>query len=543
MTEKQLSALWPRLTQLLKPIGIICILSVLVWVTPAIAQGTVKAPIVIDGTELFEVESSGKFEADNRARGINFQLQAAIELDEPPTVQVNADNPNLPIISLNNDHLLTITSEDAIPGRTQLNQANIWASQIENAIVRAQYERSLPYLRGSVMQAIVLFSLAFILHWTLGRFWRRTLGPELRAVTHIPDPDAPSANTQPATSVDLFLGLLLMAVRVGIWLGAALYISNLFPWTRQWSYRVIEILSNSFISPIFTLGNNQYSIINLLILVVLLFGLQIVTRTITNLVKTRILRVTVVNRGAREAIAFVIRYTLLFIGALVLLQIWGIDLSSLAILASALGIGIGLGLQDLAKDIGSGLMLMFERPIQVGDFVQVGGFEGTIERIGARSTLVRTLDHISIIVPNSRFLSAEIINWSHDNPVSRLHLPVGVAYGSNMDVVRSALLAAATEHPKVLASPRPQVIFKGFGESSLNLELLVWIAEPSKQLILKSELYFSLEAQFRKHQIEIPFPQQDVHVRTGNLPIELSPQLEQTLQQLLQLSQNGKGKG
>jgi small-conductance mechanosensitive channel len=241
-------------------------------------------------------------------------------------------------------------------------------------------------------------------------------------------------------------------------------------------------------------------------------------------------------------IALVIRYGLLFIGGLVILQIWGIDLSSLALLASALGIGIGLGLQDIARDIGSGVVLLFERPIQVGDFVQVGSFEGTIERINARSTLVRTLDHISIIVPNSRFLSDEVINWSHGNPVSRLHVPVGIAYGSNIEDARSALLDAAQEHPRVLSTPKPQVFFKAFGDNSLNLELLVWTAEPSKHILIKSELYFSIEAKFRKYNVQVPFPQRDLHLRTGSVPLEFSPEMEQTLQQLLRMSQNGNGK-
>jgi small-conductance mechanosensitive channel len=167
---------------------------------------------------------------------------------------------------------------------------------------------------------------------------------------------------------------------------------------------------------------------------------------------------------------------------------------------------------------------LFERPIQVGDFIEVGDLHGTVERIGARSTEIRTLDRVSIIVPNSRFLDSEVINWSHDNPLSRLHLPVGVAYGSDPHQIRSLLLETAAGHPKVLSSPPPQVFFKGFGDSALDFELLVWTAEPNKQFLLKSDLYFRLYEAFSQHQIEIPFPQQDLHLRSGRL--ELSPQLE-----------------
>ncbi|WAL62422.1 mechanosensitive ion channel family protein [Thermocoleostomius sinensis] len=508
--------------------------------SPAIAQETSPLPrasVVVDGTELFQLGSPGTYEAEERAEKANRQIRTAITTGQPPSITVSGSE-QLPTLELNGEQLLTITEEDLVPGQSGRAQAREWAERIETAIEQAQEQRTSGYLRIAAIQAIIAALIALLLHWSIGRFWRRTLTPELRTITQVPDPD--SVRIPQYTSLDLLLGFLLIAARVGIWLVAVLYISNLFPWTRQWSYRLTEILISSFVSPIVVLGENRYSIVHLLILAGLFFALEIVTKTITNLLKTRVLRLTVTNRGTREVIAILIRYSLLFIGAMVLLQIWGIDLSSLALLASALGLGIGLGLQDIAKDIGSGVVLLFERPIQVGDFVQVGEYEGTIELIGARSTLIRTLDHISIIVPNSRFLSAEVINWSHHNPVSRLHLPVGVAYGSDMNAVRSALLEAAQEHHRVLINPKPQVFFKGFGDSSLNLELLVWTAEPSKHILIKSELYFKIEEKFRKYSVEIPFPQQDLHVRSGNLPIDLSPEFQQTLQQLLKLSQNGQ---
>ncbi|GAB4236734.1 MAG: hypothetical protein Kow00121_63940 [Elainellaceae cyanobacterium] len=530
-------------SQRFRAIGLVAclgfILSVVLWLTPAAAQEVNRASVVIDGVELFRLGTTTDVTAEERAAIANRQIQAAVESGDDPEVEVAIEDQQ-PKLFLDGNQILTITQQDLTEGRSPLQQANFWASRIENQIEEAQRQRTNAYLQIAIVQAIVIGIVALLIHIALGRFWRRTLGPELRAVTHIPDPDTSQINQH--QSLDLFLGLLLLLARIGVWLGAALYVTNLFPWTRGWSYRLTGILIDSFVAPLFKLGENQYSVINLLTLAALLFALEIITKTITNLVKTRVLRVTITNRGTREVIAVILRYSLLFIGALVLLQIWGIDLSSLALLASALGIGIGLGLQDIAKDIGSGLVLLFERPIQVGDFVQVGEFEGTIEQIGARSTLIRTLDHISIIVPNSRFLSGEVINWSHRNPVSRLHVPVGIAYGSDMNTARSALLEAAQEHARVLTNPKPVVFFRGFGDSSLDLDLLVWTAEPSKHVLIKSELYFDIEAKFRKYNVEIPFPQRDLHVRSGNLPIELSPQIQQTLQQLLQMNQNSNGK-
>jgi small-conductance mechanosensitive channel len=273
----------------------------------------------------------------------------------------------------------------------------------------------------------------------------------------------------------------------------------------------------------------------------MLLGLIAVASKATQLLKSRILKIAGMNRGAQEAVAIVTKYGLIFIGTLVLLQVWGLDISSLTIVVSALSVAIGFGLQDIAKNFGSGLVLLFERPIQVGDFVEVGEYSGTVERIGSRSTVIRTLDRVSIIVPNSRFLENEVINWSHDNPVSRLHLPVGVAYGSDIRAVEAALLDAAKGHPDVLLVPPPNVLFLGFGDSSLDFELLVWSAEPSKQYYLKSELYFRIYALLEQREIEIPFPQRDLHVRSGSLPLDVPPGVREALVQWLdRLDTNGK---
>ena len=179
------------------------------------------------------------------------------------------------------------------------------------------------------------------------------------------------------------------------------------------------------------------------------------------------------------------------------MQLWGLDISSLAVFAGVLGVGIGLGIQGIAKEFVSALVLIFERPIQVGDFVEVGELVGTVERISVRSTEISTVDQVSVILPNSNFLESEVINWSHGSPVSRLKVPLGVAYGSNLTNVRGALLDAAHEHPDVLSAPPPNVFFMEFGDSSLDFNLLVWICEPRKQFQIKSDLYFQIEQNSR----------------------------------------------
>jgi small-conductance mechanosensitive channel len=499
------------------------------WLVPATAQAPLKAPVVLDGQPIFQVSESGQFSAQERADLVNFQLKEAVRLDAPLQVTVERRN-QLPALFLNDRYLLTVTDRDALPGSTEDEQAKLWARQIQAAVQQAQAQRSQQYLRSMSILSVVIILGAIASSWLLGRlrrFLSRATRQKLAGSDGVPLPQG----------LELLFTLLLAIARTFVWVAAALYIANLFPVSRSLSYQIQNILLSSFTAPLLTFGKTAYSITDLLILGGLLFGLVLLARIGTNLLRERVLSLAGLNRGTQEAIAIIAQYSLIFLGALVLLQVWGLDLSSLTILASALGIGLGVGLQNIAKNFGSGLILVFEQPIQVGDFIEVGDLNGTVERIGARSTEIRTLDQVSIIVPNSRFLDSEVINWSHRNPLSRLHLPVGVAYGSDPDRVRSALLEATGSHPRVLQFPPPQVLFKGFGDSTLDFELLVWTAEPDKQFLLKSDLYFRLHEVLCQRQIEIPFPQRDLHLRSGKL--ELSPQLELALIGLAERFSNG----
>lgn len=307
--------------------------------------------------------------------------------------------------------------------------------------------------------------------------------------------------------------------------------TNLFPVSRGWGDALNRSLVNSFTAPILSIGRNNYSVTDLLILAGLLLGWIVLSGAAANFFKLRILQVARISLGDQEAVAVIAKYGLIVVGTIVLLQVWGIDLSSLTIIFSALGVGIGFGFQNIAKNFGSGLILLFERPIQVGDFVKVGDLEGTVVRISARSTVLRSLDQISIIVPNSRFLEEEVINWSYENPVSRVRIPVGVAYGSDISLVKEVLLQATHGHAAVLAHPEPIIFFLGFGDSSLDFELRVWIDQPVAQYRIKSDLFFRIEELFRAHKIEIPFPQRELHVRSGSIPLALSPELEATLRE------------
>jgi small-conductance mechanosensitive channel len=236
----------------------------------------------------------------------------------------------------------------------------------------------------------------------------------------------------------------------------------------------------------------------------------------------RLLERTKLETSLQFAIGRITRYILLAIGFVLALQIgMGMDLSSLAILAGAAGLGIGFGLQNIIQNFVSGIIILAERPIAIGDRIEVANVTGQVVRISLRSTTVVTNDNIAVIVPNSDFISRSVINWSHHDPNIRIRIPVGVAYGSDVEKVRRVLIEAGAEHPKSLPHPPPTVYFLGFGDSSLNFELAVWTAEmtfaPRK---FKSDLYFSVHRKLRENQIEIPFPQRDLHLRSGSFSLE-----------------------
>jgi small-conductance mechanosensitive channel len=341
-----------------------------------------------------------------------------------------------------------------------------------------------------------------------------------------------SQDTRPRLTLELGVRIILAGIRAALFLGTAIYITDLFPQTRELSRKITDTIIGSLISELIPLGSSSFSVLDLFILLGLFTGVAILAKTVKKLLRSRVLRLTGLSRGSQETVAQIATYGIIFLGTMVVLQLWGLDLSSLTIFASVVGVGIGLGLQGIAKEFISGLVLIFERPIKVGDFVNVGDLMGTVERISVRSTEIRTLDELSIIIPNSHFLEKEVVNWTHNSPVSRLQVPVNVAYGSNLTAVRAALIDAAKEHPDVLTEPAPRVLFKGLGDSSLDFNLLIWIAEPRKQFLIKSDLYYRIEAILRHRHIEIPFPQRDLHVRSGSFPLEVSPQLTESLAQL-----------
>lgn len=221
------------------------------------------------------------------------------------------------------------------------------------------------------------------------------------------------------------------------------------------------------------------------------------------------------DRALQYAIAQIVSYVVLITGVFVVLQNAGINLSALTIFAGAAGVGVGFGLQNIASNFISGLVILAERPIKIGDRVEVEGATGLVTEIRARSTTILTNDNIAVIVPNSRFIEKSVTNWTHADPKIRFRIPVSVAYDSDMEKVTALLISIAQEHPAALARPEPTVFFEGFGESALNLELVVWSEEMSyRPRRFRSDLNFAIEKKFREAGIEIPFPQRDVRIKS-----------------------------
>ena len=274
-------------------------------------------------------------------------------------------------------------------------------------------------------------------------------------------------------------------------------------------------------TPLVPIGGTRFTLWAILYFVVLTFLLVYLTGKFKVWLVERLLARTRVDIGVRQAIGSIVRYLIISIGFAVILQTAGIDLSALTVLAGAVGIGVGFGLQNVASNFVSGLIILFERPIKVGDRVEVGKTTGDVVSISLRATTIVSNDNIAIIVPNSEFVSSTVINWSYTDRDVRFNFPVGVSYSSDPLAVKQLLLEVAQDHSGVLKEPRPDVLFQEFGDSSLNFVLRVWTRDYTPRPgVLRSELNFAISKKFKDHGIEIPFPQRDLHIRSGALELK-----------------------
>ncbi len=266
---------------------------------------------------------------------------------------------------------------------------------------------------------------------------------------------------------------------------------------------------------LFLIGHKPVTLLFILQIGIFIVALGLISRFAMTILERRVMVHTSLAASQQYAVARILSYLIFLLGALVGLETLGLNLSSLVVVGGALGLGVGLGLQTIVSNFVAGLILLVEQPVRLGDRIDVGGLLGDIIAIKGRSTWVRTNDNAVIIVPNSEFIEKRVTNWTVNDRRVRISLPVGVSYDSDPEMIRKMLLQEAAAHQDVLPMPSPDVMFLGYGDSTINFELRVWterhVQTPTR---LKSDLYFSIFAACRQAGVEIAFPQRDLHLRS-----------------------------
>jgi small-conductance mechanosensitive channel len=280
----------------------------------------------------------------------------------------------------------------------------------------------------------------------------------------------------------------------------------------------------SYLTRQFTFGRITVSVSSVIVGAVVLTVAIFIARWSSLLIDRRLERRRHIDPGLRYTICRLAKYLIVTVGFLVALkQAFALDLTSIAVVFTALSVGIGFGLQYIAADIASGFILLFERPIRIGDRITIGEDEGDVQSINLRTTVVTTNDRIAIIVPNSRLVSQRVVNWSYGDPRARIAIPIGVADDSDIQLVTDTLVEAAHGVHNVLPDPKPQVQFLKFGDYSLDFRLLVWTNRPRRHVQIRSDINYRIAQLFRERSIRIPYPTQEFLLR--GLPRNLEPSL------------------
>ncbi len=265
-------------------------------------------------------------------------------------------------------------------------------------------------------------------------------------------------------------------------------------------------------------GQVQISIASILLFFIVIWITLWISRIVRSLLNQDILPRASLSRGISSTVSMLVNYTILGFGILLALAAAGIRMEQFALVAGALGVGIGFGLQTIVSNFISGLILIFERPIQIGDTVEVGLLLGQVRRIGIRSSTVRTFDGAEVIVPNNDLIAGQVVNWTLSDQLRRIEVKVGVAYGTDPHRVLELLVNVAREHEKALTNPAPHALFLGFGDSSLNFALRFWTADFEHWIQTASEVTVGVNDALKEAGISIPFPQRDLHVRSIDPP-------------------------
>jgi potassium-dependent mechanosensitive channel len=293
---------------------------------------------------------------------------------------------------------------------------------------------------------------------------------------------------------------------------------------RGWGLSVTGlVLLRKYVFDGFNIGEVTIVPIKIALGVLFFATILLISRLVKGKLSDQSVLLSRLEPSARETLITLTGYLGFIVALLIGLSLAGISFQNVAIVAGALSVGIGFGLQNIVNNFVSGIILLFERPIRNGDWVVVGGTEGFVKRISVRATLIETFDRSDVIVPNSELISSQVTNWTLSNAYGRVIVPVGVAYGSDTKKVHEILMSIAETHPMVIQKnnffqvPEPIVLFQSFGASSLDFELRCFVRDVRKRLQIKSEMNFEIDRIFRENNIEIPFPQRDIHIRNGSV--------------------------
>ena len=424
------------------------------------------------------------------------------------------------ILRLLPDRLWQLREEEsgpAAPGRRRfgrvLRAAAAGAALSIPLLSLAGFEALADYLAANLVKTAFILGLAVVAH---------LVARDAVALASARRTTAPAAGGAPGTAADAENGggprahdgdtmlefWSLVAADAALVLAAA--VALLMSWGLGWSDLLVWLAAASEGFPI---GPFRLSITALLFALAVFLALLAATRWLQRVLEARVFPRTRLDAGIRNSLKTTVGYVGLFVAVTTAVSTAGVDLANVAIIAGALSIGIGFGLQNIVNNFVSGLILLVERPIKVGDWIVVGERQGYVERIRVRATEVQTFERSSVIIPNSELLSSALVNWTHRDAIGRIEIAVGVSYGSDVERVRATLLEVAASHADVMRDPAPVVFFMAFGDSSLDFELRCFVPEAIWKLRVATEMRFEVLRLFRERGIEIPFPQRDLHVR------------------------------
>ena len=274
----------------------------------------------------------------------------------------------------------------------------------------------------------------------------------------------------------------------------------------------LDFIQDALEFELLEIGTFSISVYNLLLVGIIFFAVKGITHSLDLVVKKRLKKKGLTDEGRSKSITQIFKYIVYVLGFFIAIESLGIKADVIIGVFAALGLGIGFALQDVFKDLISGIIILFEGNVAVGDILQVDDLIGSVKQIKLRTSIIRTRDGIYMVIPNSRIVNEKVINWTKSSKITRFHVTVGVAYGSDVEKVKALLLESASTTNKVSKRPAPIVFFEDFGDSALVFDLHFWVTETWDIEIIRSDLRFAIDKAFRDNEIRIPFPQRDVHL-------------------------------